>query len=132
MLLKPLHIENVKPPECNLTEIIHKDDPRAKDPRMLKVIAEELRDLLKRSTFKVVIKEEIPDGSNVLTARFFLAIKSKEDGSVRCKARYIAGGHRDILKRHLVHNIQTLKACVRAPYTYPGIHKCGQNFVYRQ
>ena len=70
----------------------------------------EIRDLLHRETFEVILKEEIPEGSNVLTARFVLAIKSIEDGEIKFKARYVAGGHQDKLKDYLVHGAQTLQA----------------------
>ena len=91
-----------------LTEIIPSDDPRAKDPRMAAAIKEEVRDLLRRGTFKVILSEEIPDVANVLTARYVLAIKSKADGSIKFKTRYVIGGHKDILKHYLVHGAHTL------------------------
>ena len=48
-LIEPLYIKSVELLECDLTEIFYKDDPRTKDPRMLKAIAEETRDLLIRA-----------------------------------------------------------------------------------
>ena len=68
---------------------------------MLKPIYEEIRDLLRRGTFKIISREEVLDGAYVLTARFVLAIKSKKNGSARIKARYVIGVHRDILKNIL-------------------------------
>ena len=41
---------------------------------MAAVIQEEVRDILRRGTFKVLLREEIPEGSNVLTACYVLAI----------------------------------------------------------
>ena len=70
----------------------------------------EVRDLLKRGSFKVILKEELPDGANALTARFVLAIKSNADGEIQYKARYVIGGHRDRLKHYMVHGAQTLQA----------------------
>ena len=57
------------------TEIIQSEDTRAKDPRMDAAIQEEVRDLLRRDTLKVILRKEIPDGANVLTARYVFAIK---------------------------------------------------------
>ena len=56
--------------DVRLTEVIQSSDPRTRDLRMAKAIQDEARDLLRRGTFKVILKEEIPDGANVLTARY--------------------------------------------------------------
>ena len=76
-----------------------------KDP-----IYSEVRDLLSRGTFKVILKEELPDGANALTACFVLAIKSSADGQVKYKARYVIGSHRDLLKQYMLHGAETLQA----------------------
>ena len=65
---------------------------------MKEAIADEIRDLVRRGTFKVVMRAEIPQNANVLTARFVLAIKHKITREVRFKARYVVGGNRDRLK----------------------------------
>ena len=39
----------------------------------------------------------------MLIARYVLAIKSKIDGNVKFKARYVFGGHKNVLKNYLVH-----------------------------
>ena len=44
-----------------VTEVIDRDDPRASCPEMNEAIMSEVRDLLKRGTFKVILKEELPD-----------------------------------------------------------------------
>ena len=69
-----------------------------------------------RGTFKVILREELPDGANALTARFVLAIKSNADGQVKYKARYVIGGHRDRLKQYLVHGAQALQAFLRTTH----------------
>ena len=84
----PLY-ENIR---THLTELIQVADPRAKDSRMKEAIAVEIRDLVRRGTFKVVMREEIPPNANVLTARFVLAIKHKISCEVRFKAIYVIGG----------------------------------------
>ena len=56
--------------DVRLTEVVQPSNPRAKDPRMVKAIQDEVRDLFCWGTFKVILKEEIPDGANVLTARY--------------------------------------------------------------
>jgi hypothetical protein len=57
----------------NITEIIDKKDPRAHDPRMEAAKRKEIQWLLKRGTFKVILKSEIPDGANVLGGRYVLS-----------------------------------------------------------
>ena len=54
--------------DVRLTEVIQPDDPHAKDPRMQEAMNEEVKNLLRRGTSKVILKEEMPDGANVLTA----------------------------------------------------------------
>ena len=77
----PLH-EDLR---MNLTEVIQAGDPCAKDPRVREAIAAEIRDLARRSTFKVVVRVEIPPNASVLTARFVLANSHKS--LVRCASR---------------------------------------------
>ena len=55
----------------------------------------EMKGLLERGTFSIILREEVPKDANVLPGRFVLAIKSAEDGQVKFKARYVIGGHRD-------------------------------------
>ena len=71
---------------------------------MKDAIPNEARDLLRRETFNVILKEELPDGANALTARFVLVIKSNSDGLIKYKARYVIGGHHDSLKHFMVHS----------------------------
>ena len=75
---------------------------------MAAAIQEEVKDLLRRGTFKIILREEIPDGANVLIARYVLAMESKTDGSIKFKARYVVGGHKDVLKHYLIHGAHTL------------------------
>lgn len=76
-----------------VTEVIDKDDRRVSPTEMKQAIMEEMRHLLLRATFKVILKKELPDGANALTDRFMLAIKSNTDSQVKYKARYVIGGH---------------------------------------
>lgn len=77
---------------------------------MKDAVSNEVGDLDRRGTFKVIPKEEFLDGANALTAQFVLAIKSNADGQVKYKARYIIGGHRDVLK-------QFTASIIRPPHT---------------
>ena len=92
-----------------MTEFIDPFDPRAKTPEMKEALMNGVRNLLNHGTFKVLLKDELPDGAKALTARFILGIKSNADGKIKCKARYGVGGHRDRLKHFIVHGAQTLK-----------------------
>ena len=65
--------------KVEITEIIQSDDPISNYPLLAPAIQEEIKDLLKRGIFKVILREEIPDGANVLTAVNLLEIKSKSD-----------------------------------------------------
>ncbi len=50
------------------TEVIDKDEPRAKTPEMRESIHAEVRDLVKCGTFKVILRSELPDEANTLAA----------------------------------------------------------------
>ena len=54
----------------NIMEVINKHDPCAQSSQMREAVFKEVRELLIRGTFKVILKEELPDGANVLTASF--------------------------------------------------------------
>ena len=92
-----------------LTEILHPNDPRAKGPDMTLAKRSEIGNLLRRGTFKVILKRDVPPDGNILPGRFVLAIKSKIDGRVIFKARYVIGGHRDKMKDLLVHSTNTVQ-----------------------
>jgi len=71
------------PPEDEsvyMTEIIDVNDPRSCSKKMDDAKRSEIRNLLQRGTFKVILREELPPDGNILPGRFVLAIKSTEDG----------------------------------------------------
>lgn len=69
----------------------------------------EIRNLLERGTFKVVMKEDIALNANALPGCFVLQIKSTEDDKVKLKARYVVGGNRDRCKNMIDHSATTLQ-----------------------
>jgi len=106
-----------------LTEVISGSDPRANSPEMTAAKRKEIKGLLDRGTFKVVLREEIDPDANVLPGRFVMSIKSSEDGEVKWKARYVIGGHRDRLKHLMVHTTQTLQpSSIRLLLALAAIH----------
>ena len=92
-----------------LTEVLDPDEYRAIGKEMTDAKKQEIRNLLERGTFKVILKEEIPSDANVVPGRFVLTIKSSLDKKVKYKARYVIGGHRDKLKDMMVHSSTTLQ-----------------------
>ena len=93
----------------HLTEIITRGDPRAYTPEMPAAKKADIKNLLERGTFKVILKEELPPDGNIFPGRFVLAIKSTDDGKVKYKATYVIGGHRDKYKDFMVHSTSTLQ-----------------------
>lgn len=73
------------------TEVLDRGDPRANSPKMVEAKRAEIPNLLKRGTFKIVLKEGVPQDTNVLPGRFVLAVKSTEDGQQKYKAGYVIG-----------------------------------------
>ena len=75
------------PSQCHLTEIIKPIDPRANSPKMNEAKYAEIRDLGNRGTFRAVLRAEMPDSTNLITARYDRAINSDENKHERYKAR---------------------------------------------
>lgn len=92
-----------------LTEVLDPTDPRTSSIQMTTAKRAEIRGLLERGTFRIILREEVPPDANVLPGRFVLAIKSTEDGETKFKARYVIGGHRDRMKAMMVHSAATLQ-----------------------
>lgn len=93
-----------------MIKVVQINDKRAHYSEMKAPIKSEVIDLLRRGTFKVITRKEIPDGANALTARFVLATNSKADGDIKYKALYVVGGHRNIMNHFIVHDAKTLHA----------------------
>ncbi len=70
---------------------------------------EEIRRLLKRKTFKVILQEKVPPNATIFPWRFVLAVKSTKDGKVKFKSGYAIDGHRDRMKDVMVHDAATLQ-----------------------
>lgn len=79
--------------KINLTEIISRNDHRSSSPGMLAAMPAEIKSLLERGAFKIILKEDVPSDGNVLLGRFVLAVKYTEDGRIKFRARYVIGGH---------------------------------------
>ncbi len=90
--------------------MIEKNDPRTSSAKMKAAIAKEITGLLDRGTFKIILRDEVPKGANVVGGRFVLAIKEEGTEDERYRARFVVLGHRDKDKHQLVHASQT---CVR-------------------
>lgn len=71
-----------------ITETLDKDVPWASFPEMRK-------ERYYRGVLKVVLKRDLPEDANFMSARFVFAVKSTEDGEVKLKARYVIFGNLD-------------------------------------
>ena len=110
---EPTNMQSSLPAHTYFTEVISPRDPR--NAQFGEMKRREIEGLLKRGTFKLVMKEELPEKPNIVPSRFVLAIKSV-DGDEVLKARYVLGGHMDREKRSVVHNATNLKqSSIRMP-----------------
>ena len=91
-----------------MIEVIQQNYPRTKDPRIIAAKYAEIQNLVKCERLCIVMHHGLLDGAYALTARVFLEIKSNEDKIERFKARYVPGGHLDVLKDFLFHRAQAL------------------------
>ena len=99
--------ENMSPHDVQITEVIEPYDPRAS--KFEEPIKKEIEGLVKNKTWKIVCGNEVPYDANVLNGRFVLAIKDANTDKERWKARFVVQGHRDKLKKSLVHDISVAK-----------------------
>ena len=99
------------PSNCWLTEVIKENNLGANNPKIIEIKQKEIRDLISRGTFSEALRTELPDGANMITAGYVLAMKSEGGKEERYKARYVAEGHIDIMKDYLVHGAQKFQ-CV--------------------
>jgi Reverse transcriptase (RNA-dependent DNA polymerase) len=92
--------------EIRWTEVLQPKDPRRVSENMTSAIRAELMGLIERGTFKLV---ELADASdkNDIPIKFFLSIKH-EDGAEKFKARFRLGGHRDFMKKSMMHTATQL------------------------
>lgn len=66
-------------PDFFLSEVLDKNEPHARSLRMSAANKSEIKNILDRCTFKLVVRKDFPKDGNVLPGRFVLAIKSSED-----------------------------------------------------
>ncbi len=95
------------PFEIHITEVINPGDPRYEN--FEEAIKKEIDGLIKNGTWKVVCYDETPKDACVLSGRFVLAIKDEGTDKEIYKARFVVRGHRDKLKKYLVHDISVIK-----------------------
>ena len=95
--------------EILITEVLHPKDSRNLSEDALQAKRKEIESLIERGTWKVVLREEIPEGSNIINGRFVMSIKDVETNKPYFKARFVAQGHRDKEKSMLVHNTTTVR-----------------------
>ena len=76
----------------------------------------EIRNQIKRATFRVVLSTEFLDNANLIVSGYVLEMKSREDKEDQNKAGYVARGHLKIMKIYLVHGVQAIE-CVSVRIT---------------
>ena len=81
--------------QVNLTEVVHNDDPRLNSLPFKEAKEKEISGLVKRQTWRVIKKSDLPPSANVLSGRFVLTMKNLGTDHERVKARYVAQGHKD-------------------------------------
>jgi Reverse transcriptase (RNA-dependent DNA polymerase) len=87
--------------------VIGPSDPRAAlfDAAMQK----EIQGLIECGTWKVVLKDEMPENPNIMGGRFVLTIENSGTSKEIYKARYVFQGFRYKNKTSLVHDASTSK-----------------------
>eukprot|EP00173_Palmaria_palmata_P003801 Plantae.Rhodophyta-Palmaria_palmata.ctg414.p1 GENE.Plantae.Rhodophyta-Palmaria_palmata.ctg414~~Plantae.Rhodophyta-Palmaria_palmata.ctg414.p1 ORF type:complete len:240 (+),score=24.17 Plantae.Rhodophyta-Palmaria_palmata.ctg414:3659-4378(+) len=95
--------------EAFITVSIPNNDPRAFSKKLDEARKKELRGLIQRGSFKVILREELSPGTKAMRGRFVLVIKNKDTDEEVYKARWVVQGFRDPMKQFLVHNSSNLR-----------------------
>lgn len=75
--------EDVTDIDIHMTEVLNRNDPRRHSMEMNDAKRKEIRNLLERRTFKIILKEEIAPNDIILLCRFVLTIKLTADEMVK-------------------------------------------------
>lgn len=97
------------PVRVYLTEFLRLCDPQDQNSRFDEALLKEIKVLLDRSIFEVVLREELSSNANILGGRFVLSIKSKDTDIELYKARYGVQGHSGKEVHQLVDPATTLR-----------------------
>lgn len=92
-----------------VTETVPLSDERANGPKFQAAKKAEMKGLLERGTFDIVLREEVPAGKKILKGKYVLAIKEKGTDKERFKARYVVQGFADPVKSTAMHNSPNLR-----------------------
>jgi len=94
-----------------ITEILHYKDPRSRSQSLEaeKARQNEIENLVRRGTWKLVLEEEVPADGNIISGSFVITIKDVETDNPRFKARFVAHGNKDSEKHQLVHSTTTVR-----------------------
>lgn len=113
-LIRQIHVgfaslTSLPPPQVFLTEVLHPRDSRGRSSQFEEAKLKEIEGLVKRGTYEVVLKEDVPVDANILGGRFVLSIKNKDTNEEKFKARFVVQGHTDREKNILVHSSTNLR-----------------------
>lgn len=92
-----------------MTRILSPDDKLGESSQFQEAKRKEIQGLISRQSWNVVERADLHPKSNILGGRFVLTLKNTDTPNEKPKARYVAQGHRDKEKFHLVHDITTLR-----------------------
>lgn len=99
--------------DTHATEVVANHDLRATSEEMKNAKRRiNVKGSLDRGTFMVVGKDDIPADASVFPSRLVLHLKTG-DGHVKYEARFVIGGHRDIMKNFIVHQSQIHESTIR-------------------
>jgi Reverse transcriptase (RNA-dependent DNA polymerase) len=97
------------PSDIHVTTSLTPGDPRYSSAAAAAARAAEIDGLIKRDTWEVVRKRDLPADANVLCGRFVMTIKNIGTPEEMYKARFVVQGHKDREKAFLTHNSATLR-----------------------
>lgn len=92
-----------------VTEVIPTSDTRANSSEAQAAKVKELSSLIRRGTFRVVLRNELPPSSSLMKSRILLTLKHKDTDEEMYKARFIVRGFSDPFKTKIIHHCPNIR-----------------------
>ncbi len=89
--------------------VLHHTDPRTQSAEAEKALKNEIENLVKLETWKMILGEDVPSEANFITGSFVITIKDVETENSIFKASLFAHGNREAEKIRQVHDSGTVR-----------------------
>ena len=99
-------------PSVLITEVLHHNDPRMRSEQADLARKRKInKNLVRRATWRNVLEEYVPPGSNIIHGSLIIVIKDLETDKPIFKAQFVAHGKRDAEKHKIGYDSTNISLC---------------------